>query len=136
MDVTEIPFVNHIGIERKEEGTLKLEPTAVVQNHIQTIHASAQFTLAETQSGLYLQESFFELKEKVVAVLRASTVKYKNPATTTLYAQATIDEELKQKFLAQFKRKGRGSIKVEVSLEDKESLLILQGIFVWFVQKI
>ncbi len=34
MDVIEIPFVHHIGRERKEEGTLKLESTEVVQNHM------------------------------------------------------------------------------------------------------
>jgi len=48
MDTIQIPFAKHIGIEKKEEGTLKLEAMEVVQNHIQTIHASAQFTLAET----------------------------------------------------------------------------------------
>ena len=53
MQVTDIPFVKHIGIKRKEEGTLKLEATEAVRNHIQTIHTSAQFTLEETQSGLY-----------------------------------------------------------------------------------
>ena len=54
MQVTDISFVKqHIGIKRKEEGTLKLEATEAVRNHIQTIHTSAQFTLEETQSGLY-----------------------------------------------------------------------------------
>lgn len=55
MNITEIPFTKHIGVKRKEEGTLKLEPTPTVKNHIDTIHASAQFALAETQTGLYLE---------------------------------------------------------------------------------
>jgi acyl-coenzyme A thioesterase PaaI-like protein len=99
MDVTNIPFAKHIGIEYKEEGMLKLDATEVVQNHIQSIHASAQFTLAETQSGLHLQLSFPELVGKVVGVLRGATVKYKNPATTAIYAIANIEEKEKEKFL-------------------------------------
>jgi len=136
MDVTQIPFAKHIGIEKKDEGTLKLAPTQIVQNHIQSIHASAQFALAETQTGLYLQLSFPELVGKVVGVLRGSTVKYKNPATTSIYAVASIDEEMKEKFLSQFERKGRASIVVDVEVLDVENVLIMQGEFSWFVQKL
>jgi len=114
MDVTQIPFVKHIGIERKEEGTLKLEPTDMVQNHIQTIHASAQFALAETQSGLFLQEAFPELVGKVAGLLRSSTVKYKKPASTSIYAVATIEDEIKKKFIKHLERKGKGSITVSL----------------------
>ena len=136
MDVTHIPFAKHIGIERKEDGILKLEPTKRVQNHIGTIHASAQFTLAETQSGLHLQLAFPELLGKVVGVLRGSTVKYKNPVTKTVTAHAFVGEENKIKFLSQLERKGRASIAVEVELRDTSDVITMQGEFSWFVQKI
>ena len=136
MDVTQIPFAKHIGIERKEEGTLKLEPTQIVQNHIQSIHASAQFALAETQTGLYLQLAFPELVGKVVGLLRGSTVKYKNPAITSIYAVASIDKEVKETFLSQLERKGRASIVVHVDVRDEEDVLTMQGEFSWFVQKL
>jgi len=116
MDVTHIPFAKHIGIERKEEGTLKLEPTEVVQNHMQTIHASAQFTLAETQSGLYLQKAFPTLENKVVALLRGSSVKYKNPASSTLTAHASLEDTIREKFLTSIHKKSRASITVMVEL--------------------
>ena len=136
MDVTQIPFAKHIGIERKDEGTLKLEPTNIVQNHIHSIHASAQFTLAETQSGLHLQLSFPELVGEVAGLLRGATVKYKNPATTTIYAIATIEEKLKKKFLMQLERKGRAGIVVDVVVKDSNDVVCMQGEFSWFVQKI
>lgn len=60
MHISQIPFVKHVGIEKEEEGGLKLEPADKVQNHMQTVHASAQFTLAETQSGFTLQKCFPE----------------------------------------------------------------------------
>ena len=136
MDVTHIPFAKYIGIKHKKEGTLKLEPTNSVKNHIETIHASAQFTLAETQSGLHLQLTFPELEDKVVGLLRGSTVKYKNPARTSIYAQASIDEEVKEKFLRQIECKGRASVVVQVEVLDDENILTMQGEFSWFVQKI
>jgi len=136
MDVIQIPFAKHIGIERKDECTLKLEPTDIVQNHIQTIHASAQYALAETQTGLHLQLCFPELEGKVVGLLRGSTVKYKNPATISIYAVARLEEEVKEKFLTQIERKGRASIVVKVEVLDVEDILTMQGEFTWFVQSI
>ncbi|HHD79901.1 MAG TPA: DUF4442 domain-containing protein [Epsilonproteobacteria bacterium] len=136
MDVTQIPFAKYIGIERKEEGMLKLEAMEVVKNHMETIHASAQFTLAETQSGLFLQETFPELVGEVVGVLRGSTVKYKNPATSSIYAVAYLKDVDKEKFLSQMERKGRASVIVHVEVKDKEDVLTMQGDFRWYVQKI
>ena len=136
MDVIQIPFAKHIGIERKDEGTLKLEPLQRVQNHIQSIHASAQFALAETQSGLFLQEVFPEYVGKVVGVLRSSTVKYKASAMTTIVAKATLDDEAKKKFSVQLERKGRATIAIDVSILDEEGIVTMQGAFTWFIQKL
>ena len=135
MNVTQIPFAKHTGI-KQEENRLKLEATDVVQNHLGTIHASAQFTLAETQSGLCLQETFPELYGKVIGVLRGSTVKYKNPATTSIYAVANIKEEVKERFLSQYARKGRASIVVGVVLKTYDDVVCMQGEFTWFVHKV
>ncbi len=135
MDVTQIPFAKHTCIEKEDDHTLKLEATDVVQNHLGTIHASAQFTLAETQSGLYLQETFPELEGKVVGLLRDATVKYKNPATSDIYAVAIIREEAKERFLSQFLRKGHASIVVDVVVKTCDDILCMEGTFSWFVQK-
>ena len=135
MDVTHIPFAKHIGIEKKEEGMLKLEPTDTVQNHIQSIHASAQFALAETQSGLYLQEAFPELVGKVVALLRGATVKYKNPATKTIYATAKMHKDEKILFLQRFAKKERMTVTVNVELRDSDDTRIMIGDFHWYIAK-
>jgi acyl-coenzyme A thioesterase PaaI-like protein len=134
MDVTQIPFAKHIGIERKEEGTLKLEPTDMVQNHIQTIHASAQFALAETQSGLFLQEAFPELVGKVAGLLRGATVKQKKPATKSIYAVAMIEEEMKEKFIKQLERKKRATITVHTTIKDIDDMVVMAGEFMWYIE--
>ena len=133
MDVTQIPFAKYIGIAYKDESTLKLEPTKAVQNHIESIHASAQFALAETQSGLFLQLEFPELVGKVAGVLRGSTVKYKHPATTSLYAVATLKDGAKEKFLTQLERKARAGISITVELKDEDEVMVMLGTFEWFV---
>ena len=79
---------------------------------------------------------FPELEGKVVGLLRGATVKYKNPARTSIYAVASIEDETKEKFLTQFMRKGRASIMVKVEVLDVEDVLTMQGEFTWFVQKI
>jgi len=136
MDVIQIPFAKHIGIEHKDKSTLKLEPTQNIQNHIESIHASAQFALAETQSGLHLQLSFPELVGEVAGLLRGATVKYKNPATISIYAIASIKEKEKEKFLMQLSRKGKAGIVVNVDVKDSNNTICMQGEFSWFVQTI
>ena len=69
MQVTGIPFVKLVGIKDKNS-TLFLDFKDDIKNHIETIHASAQFTLAETQSGLHLQKLFPELEGKAIPILR------------------------------------------------------------------
>jgi len=136
MNVTEIPFVKHVGIGEKEKGTLQLEVTDVTQNHMQGIHAAAQFALAETQSGLYLQSLFPEYIGKVVPLLRSSIVKYKRPAMKTIYATSCIENEEKEKFITLFEKKGRASIVLKTEILDEEEILIMQGEFNWFIQKL
>jgi len=135
MQVIAIPFVKHIGIEQ-EGSQLFLSPFLEVENHIGTIHASAQFALAETQSGLFLQEEFSDIEGEVLPLLRSSTVKYKSPATTKLKAVSTVSDEVKSKFKEQFLKKGRATIAIEVELRDSEDVVTMVGEFVWFVQRV
>ena len=130
-----VPLVSHLGIEEKDEKTLKLECHSNVQNHIGTIHAAAQFALAETQSGHYLTSLFPQYKGKILPLLRSSTVKYKNPATSEVYAVAFAKEVDLEKFEAQFLKKGRATITVEVKVMDVNGVITMQGEFGWFIQK-
>jgi len=136
MEAMEIPFVKQVGIEKNAEGYLKLEPLAHVKNHINTIHASAQFTLAETQSGLYLRELFPNYKGKIIPLLRSSSVKFKAPATSSLWAKASLAGEEQKKFLTQFEKKGRAIVTVDVELRDEENIVTMSGEFSWFVQRV
>ncbi len=135
MNVIEIPFVKLLDI-KQEAQTLSLAYKNDVLNHVNTIHASAQFTLAETDSGLYLQKLFPELEGKVIPLLRDATIKYKKPAQEKIIAYSNVDEENLIKFREQFAKKGRGSIGVSVQVKDINNTLTTLAHFTWFVQTI
>jgi acyl-coenzyme A thioesterase PaaI-like protein len=136
MDVTVIPFVEKVGVRRSVEGVLELPFNETIQNHLQTIHASAQFTLAETASGEVLQTIFPELVGKVVPVLRDSQIKFKKHAIKTISAHPTVPDEAISKFREQFEKKGRSSISVNVKIKDSENVVTSVSTFNWFVQSI
>ena len=134
MNITTIPFVEHLGIQQEQQH-LVLEPSKILENHIGTLHASVQFTLAESQSGLFLQSEFPDIGE-VVALLRGSTVKYKSPAKSKLMAHASLHQESKDKFMEQFIKKGRAGITVQVEVRDSENIVTMRGEFTWFIQQL
>ena len=136
MNVIEIPFVDKVGIQRNTDGELELPFNTEVQNHLETIHASAQFALAETASGEILQKSFPELVGKVIPVLRESKIKFKKPAYKKIVAYPSVTAESLSKFEEQISEKGRALISVEVQIKDVDGIVTCTGIFKWFVQRI
>lgn len=134
MDVTEIAFVKTVGLERTEQGVLTLPLSTSTQNHLNSVHASAQFTLAETASGEALQQLFPSLVGKVIPVLRESNIRFRKPATSEVYAFPTVSEDTAARFEEQFARKGRASITVDVVVKDAEEAVTCSGSFNWFVQ--
>jgi len=130
-----LPFANFIGVKARNKKELQLSPHKDVENHIGTIHAAAQFTLAETQSGLYMLSLFPEYADDVVPLLRSSNIKYKFPATTELVALASVSEEEKNKFDKQFLKRGRAMLMVEVEVKDSNGVITMLGTFGWFIQR-
>lgn len=134
MDVLAIPFVSKVGIERSSARKLHLPWSDSNQNHLQTVHASAQFALAETASGEYLQTVFPELAGKVLPVLRDAQIKFKKPASGTITTECQIDDENRDKFKYQLAKKGRSVITVNVKLLDEDRQAVCQAEYRWFIQ--
>ena len=135
MEISKIPFVKLTNI-KQSKNTLSLDFNNDILNHINTIHAGAQFTLAETQSGVFLQEIFPQLKDKVLPILRDAKIKYKKPAQENIFAVSSISDEDISKFNEQFKRKNRATIIVDVEIKDINDVTTTQASFTWFIQKI
>ncbi|MEJ2407548.1 MAG: PaaI family thioesterase [Candidatus Thiodiazotropha sp.] len=136
MEIRKIPFVEKVGIEKNEQGHLTLSFDDSNNNHINTVHASALFTLAESASGEALQSYFPELVGKVIPVVRDSQIKFRKPAIDSITAFPSIADNDVAKFKEQFNKKGRSSIAVHVEVRDPENNVICAGTFNWFVQGI
>lgn len=136
MNVIDLPFNKKIGIKESNNDNYQLELDYLPEyfNHINTIHASAQFALAEATSGKYLLEKFSEYQNNILAVVRNVDVKYSKPAETKLLSIASIEniDEIKE----QLKTKNRIFINVNVKIFDENNNLTMDSNFKWFIQKI
>jgi hypothetical protein len=136
MNTQGILLTKFLGIKRNNSNKLYLPVSDNVKNHLGTIHASAQFSLAELATGMYLEEIFPELKNKVVAVIRKSQVRYRAPGETELTAFASVEPEILNKLLNDLNTKKRGIVSVSVKLMDYCGKCIFEGVFEWHVTKL
>ena len=134
MDVTAIPFNRLLGL-RAEGASLSLPADPSHQNHLGTVHAGAQFALAEAASGQWLLSRFGAEAAENVAVVRHADVKFRKPATGELSAQAEVAPEEAERFLETLSRRGRATIEVRVRLCDGEGNVTLEASFEWFAQR-
>ena len=137
IDVTKLPFNHFIGlkISTKNGYLLMLDNRAEYRNHLDTVHASAMFSLAEATSGHFLLNEFSELTN-IVPVVRKVEIKYKKPTKGGVFSKAKFLETEKNEVLEALTQRGRAILKVEVSLFDEEEELIMQSVFEWFVTKL
>jgi hypothetical protein len=106
-----VPFVKTIGIE-----DAKLHKSQNIENHLGSIHAGAIFTFAENASGEYLRELFLDLEDKIIPLLRESSIKYKKQANNTLRSDVSVIDI--EKFKSLFFKKGRASVVANVKVYD------------------
>jgi acyl-coenzyme A thioesterase PaaI-like protein len=112
--------------------TLELEFKKELTNHLGSIHAGALYTLAEIQSGLFLQERFKEYKN-TLPILRGGEIKYKKEAKATVSAIAKANKESLEKFENTLNKRAKALISVEVELYSN-SELVANAKFSWFVK--
>jgi len=137
MDVTKIPFNNFIGIKRSNDKNyiLQIEEDKKYHNHLQTIHASVQFALAEATSGDFLLNNFIDYKNNIIPVVRRTELKYSIPAKGKLYSKAYFAGKSKDEIINELKSKTRLFIPIEVKIFDEEKNITLHSTFHWFIQK-
>ncbi|MCL2119914.1 MAG: DUF4442 domain-containing protein [Planctomycetaceae bacterium] len=133
MDILTIPFNRLIGLEISEDSgyLMQLPAKREYENHIQTVHASALFALAEASSGLCLLREFSGLAN-AVPVVRNVEVKYRKPGQGMIRSKASLNVD-KGTVLETLKIKHRALIPVQVTLHDAGAVLIMQATFEWFV---
>lgn len=138
MDVTKIPFNSFMGIHysNETEYLLELDDSGRYLNHLNTIHTSAQFALAEASSGVYLQRTFKEIADSTIPLVRRVDLKYKRPAEGKIRSIAFMDEKQIERVRNEMAEKGRSIATVKVEIYDQNRNVTLQSVFEWFVQKL
>jgi acyl-coenzyme A thioesterase PaaI-like protein len=134
MDFPHLPLADFLGLKDDPDGRLTMPRADQTLNHVGTVHAGAQFVLAETASGKCLQQAFPDLYGKTLPVLRRAEVKYRGAAMTDLSAHATIVPEDVQRFRNEFGQRNRSMILVKVRLLDADGKETFRGDYEWFVQ--
>ena len=139
MDILSIPFHHYLNIENSEAGEnfiFRMEERPELLNHLGTIHACAQLSLAEASSGEFLLQQFRELKDSVIPVIRKTEVKYSKPANGTLDSKASYNMGNQEEYMNELLSKGRCIIPVKVELFDASNSRTLTALFSWFITKI
>lgn len=137
MEILEIPFHNYLNIERSEnkEYLFQAKERPEYLNHIGTIHACVQLTLAEASSGEFLTQEFSQYKTSVIPVVRKTEAKYHRPANGILYSKATFVSDDKLRVIEELESKKRATLKIKVEIFDKDKNKALTAIFDWFLTK-
>lgn len=137
MNVLDLPFNKILLIKKSDEpGTiLMLEDGVKYQNHLGTIHASAQYALAEASSGEILERNFGDWNGAYFPVVRRVKVKYKNPAKGRLFSEGFIDSDRAMKAKKELSEKGRTLVDVIVKIVDEGKNITFESTFTWFIAK-
>ena len=138
MKPTDLAFNQALGLVAAPVGAehlLELPFAPLVQNHVGTTHAAAQFALAEAASAACLQRDFPTLDGKVFAVVRGVQLKYRQAGTGDLLAFARPDDFTRTNLVRDLETKTRTAATVLVELRDRAGHLTFSGSFDWFIAR-
>ncbi len=107
-----------------------------LHNHLGTMHAAAQFALAEAASAECLQRHFGAHVGEVFAVVRGVDLKYRKPATGDLFAWGTPDAGTLATLVSELATRGRAVAVILIDLKDRGGTLTLHAKFEWFVSRL
>jgi len=138
MHVTDLAINSAMGMRLAPAGgdhLLELPESALLINHLGTIHASVQFALAEAGSGEFLLRQLGAAHEHVFAALRTATVKFRKPAQGELRASARFVDTDAAQVSAALAARGRALVAIVVEVADGQGEVAMSGQFEWFLQR-
>lgn len=139
LKATDLAYNQALGIRDAPAGAahlLEMPYAPIVQNHLGTLHAAAQFSLAEAASAECLQRHFGTAIGQVFAVVRGVEVKYRRPASTDLLAYGSPDEPTRDRLVAELTGRGRTTAVILIDLKDRAGTLTFHGKFEWFISRV
>lgn len=125
-----------LGIRSAPDGAphlLELPLRAHLHNHLGTMHAAAEFALAEAASAECLRRGFPDLVGRVLAVMRSADIRYRQAATTELHAFARLDAPAAAAFRADLQARRQAFVTVTTELRAPAGGVAFAGDFKWYV---
>jgi acyl-coenzyme A thioesterase PaaI-like protein len=112
----------------------KLQYRASLGNHLNTVHAAAQFALMEAASGAALMASFVEMLDDVIPLAAGAEIAYRAPAHGDCTADATVDQEDIDRVKEELKTNKRAKIAVRVNLADSQGTISTEATISWHIR--
>lgn len=135
MEVRELPFNKLIQLSNSDKSgyALMLQGHEMYTNHLGTVHAAAQFSLAEACSAQLLKELFHAHADVFIPLVRQVAVKYRKPALGEVYGKAILLDTCVDDVVEQLEHRNRVLFHVLVELFDNADTLVMRADFEWIV---
>jgi hypothetical protein len=138
MHLTDLMINKTLGMQLASPGDnhiLDMPESPLLLNHVGTVHASAQFALAEASSGEFLLRLLGDAQNQILAVLRGSDVKFRKPGRGALRASARFADGDAESLSSELSSRGRALASVFVEVADAQGVVTMTGHYDWFLQR-
>lgn len=133
-----VPFANYTGVKLEEvsaeRGVATLAKRAEVENHIQTMHAGAMFTLGEAASGAAMGGVMADQLLAARPVAANASIKYVKTAKTDITAIASASMSAEDALKA-FHADGKVVFDVKVDIRDADENTCAEMTVAWHIKK-
>jgi len=133
-----IPMNATVGVQITDVGVGWAEgacsDTAPFRNHLGTIHAGAQFLLAEAVSGAAFAGAFAAQLAQAVPLIEKLETHYVARAQGDITAQGQIDPATLPAAYAEFAEHGKARLIVQVTVKDAEDKAVMQAVAHWYLR--
>ncbi len=138
--VQHVPFNQLLGIRveavHPDSVEVVLPERPNLLNHVGTLHATAQFGLAEAASGSMIVSAFADLLQTgFVPLTVGATARYRRPAQGTLKATVSLPQEQQSTIRAQLGQSGRARIPLTVRVSTSQDITVMELEITWMMLK-
>lgn len=134
-----IPMNATVGVKITDVGvgwaTGECADSAPFRNHLGTIHAGAQFLLAEAVSGAAFAGAMAQYITEAVPLIEKMEVHYVGRAVGDLTACAEANPADLPAAHAQYAAEGKARLVVNVTVKDGEGKDVMQAVAHWYTRK-
>lgn len=133
-----IPMNATVGVRITDVGvgwaTGECPDSAPFRNHLGTIHAGAQFLLAEAVSGAAFAGAFAAQLTQAVPLIERLETHYVSRAVGDVQARAEIELADLPAAHASYAQEGRARLALQVSVTDGENKEVMRAVAHWYLR--